>query len=697
MQPDLSQMSDEELMALANGGGQQGAGTAPAAPAAPNLSQMSDEQLQQLAQGGRVQTSQDEFFNYYSDGSKALRVNISNNPQAAAKAAEMDMADSSFNNSLGALAIGAGDGLLMGGGDELLAMGDPEEQARLHAAKLYLRENYPVASTIGNIGGSIASFLPVGRLASMAAKGVGLGLKGINAANAGAGILQGTAAGALDTNEDRVAGAEMGALFSLAGEAGGAAIASRLAKRGAPGQADQAVFDNYVNPNEGGRLLSEAESTGVPLMPVDVDPGLAGLGYFAGAHSTEAKSAMRNALNARDRSQGGRLVSAIDQNFAGEADIVSLGKTIRGEGSAAADPFYKAAYAAPAPITDKPLNEILNTPAMKKALQKAKEMAENRREDWGETVGRFNRLGNFELKKGATFETLDKAKRGIDTILRKPEYRDAFGRLNVKDDEVRSIVDAQQALVTRMRELNPDYAKALDEYTPYGQRAEALDVGSKVITAANTNAKQIKSALDSLKTPEELEAFRIGAANKLIDVVKRNKRAANPWENVVTDDMQERLRVIFPEIAVDKINTLAQFEDTMRATRQDLIGGSATQGRQVLNRNLEAQTEAAPGILARTAEVGAAVATSGVSLLPQLIRTGRLKASDAAKLETVRNQEALAKDLAPILMETDPKKARKALDGILDRVDTYNRKSQKARRTGASVGAAVGTGILAQQ
>jgi arginine decarboxylase-like protein len=101
--------------------------------------------------------------------------------------------------------------------------------------------------------------------------------------------------------------------------------------------------------------------------------------------------------------------------------------------------------------------------------------------------------------------------------------------------------------------------------------------------------------------------------------------------------------------------------------------------------------------LARTAEVGAAVATNGVSLLPQLIRTGRLKASDAAKLETVKNQEALAKDLAPILMETDPKKAREALNDILDRVDTYNRKSQQTRRTGASVGAAVGTGILAEQ
>lgn len=688
MQPDVSKMTNEELMAMVGGGGQP--------PASGGVSQMSNDQLQQLAQGGRVPTGQDEIFTYYSDGSKSLRVNIGGNPQAAAEAAKMDMADSSFNNPLGALAISAGDGFMMGGGDELLAMGDPEKQARLHAQKLYLRENYPIASTLGSIGGGIASFVPVGRLASMAAKGVGLAAKGIGAANAGAGILQGTAAGALDSNEDRATGAQLGALFSLAGEAGGRAIAGRLAARNAPAAADRAIAEAVSDPAAARGVLTEAERLGSPAALADASPTLRSLAGQTVSRSEDAGRLATDAIGGRDTDAITRAVATVDSKLAKETNVVTLGKSIRDEGSAAVDDLYKDAYSRAAPVADPDLNAILKRPAVKQGLEYAKTIAANRGKDWSKMGVDLDAQGNIVLKKGASFDSLDMVKRGIDDYM--DTFRNEVTGVVEQNNTTRAVEAARSALVTRMRELNPDYGSALDTYMPFGARASALERGGKALTATSVNAKQIAESVGKLSA-DELSAFQIGAANNIIDTLKKAKDNADPFQFFRSSDMRERLAAIFPDKADElaDIKSVVDMEGYMRRTKEALLGGSATQGRQVASRAFEAQTEAAPGILARTAEVGAAVATSGVSLLPQLVRNGRLKASDAAKLETVRNQEALAKDLAPILMETNPRKAREALDGILARVDTYNRKSQQTRRTGSSVGAAVGAGVLAEQ
>ena len=678
MERDFSKMTDEELFAILQTG-PQAPGQQPAAPqAAPDMTQMSEADLRDLAAGG------------------PLRVTIGRPRPKPEDDIVVSTAAKMADNPLGVLALNAADGFLMGGGDELASGGDPERMAQLHALKLKMREESPIASTIGNIAGGIASFVPAGRLASMAAKGVGLGLKGINAANAGVGILQGTAAGALDSNEDRGTGAQLGALFSLAGEAGGAALASRLAKRGAPGAADTAIAEAVTDPAAARGVLTEAERLGSPAALADASPTLRSLAGQTVSRSEDAGRLATDAIGGRDTDAINRAVATVDSKLAKETNVEALGKSIRSEGTVAVDDLYKAAYAAPAPITDKALKGILARPAVRRGLALAQEAAENRGEKWSETVGVFNRLGEFEFKKGATFKTLDTLKRGIDDYM--DTFRNEVTGVVEQNNTTRAVEAARSDLVKRMRELNPDYGNALDTYAPFGARASALERGGKALTATSVNAKQIGETVGALST-DELAAFQIGAANKIIDTLKKAKDNADPFQFFRSADMRERLGAIFPDKAGElaDIKSVVDMEGVMRRTKEALLGGSATQGRQVASRAFEAQAEAAPGILARTAEVGAAVATSGVSLLPQLIRTGRLKASDAAKLETVRNQEALAKDLAPILMETDPKRARKALDDILDRVDTYNRKSQQTRRTGASVGAAVGTGILAEQ
>jgi len=333
-----------------------------------------------------------------------------------------------------------------------------------------------------------------------------------------------------------------------------------------------------------------------------------------------------------------------------------------------------------------------------KGLAFAREEAGNRGLDWKGMGIDLNDQGEVVLKKGATFRSLDMAKRGIDDYI-DANFRNPVTGEFISTNASRAVLDAREALVGRMKTLNPTYADALATYEPFAARASALKRGASAVDAGSLNPKQVAEMTTKMDA-DELAAFQIGAANKIIDKIRRPSEHADTFKPFTGEDMKLRLQAIFPDKAdaLADLTSQTELETLMRSTREAVIKGSQTQPRQMASRAFDAASEAAsPGILARATDVAAAVATSGVSLLPQLVRSGRLKAAEAAKLETVQNQAKLAEDLAPILLENNPAKARKALDDILSNVKNYNQKKQRIVRTGTSVGAAAGTGILAQQ
>lgn len=128
----------------------------------------------------------------------------------------------------GAYFIGASNALLSGGLDEIAgAMGLDAEA--IQAGKEALRQRYPASSFAGEVTGQVLQAIPMVR----GATAVGLGARGI----AGAEIVQGAAYGAGESNEDRLTGAGVGALGTLAGQQ----VASRFIEPGV-----RAVIDRLV-------------------------------------------------------------------------------------------------------------------------------------------------------------------------------------------------------------------------------------------------------------------------------------------------------------------------------------------------------------------------------------------------------------------------------------------------------------------
>jgi hypothetical protein len=605
------------------------------------------------------------------------------------------VAGSMADTSYGAGAVGIANGVLLGGLDELASGGDPERMAQIDAYKRYTSENSPIASTLGNIAGGVTSFLPVGRGINAAAKATQLSPTVARLVQGGANVALGATAGALENNEDRKTGALIGGGTALLGDVAGNYIGGKLAGRlaEAPSGAESLIAENVVNPVLARETLDQADNLGLPATLADADPGARSLAYNAITNSAEAGQRGRQTLLGRDRASGSRAVLAVDSNLAAETNVVKLGKDITGKAVLEAAPIKQTAFAKMSPVADPELNSLLQRPSAKAGLAKAQNIAKEEGRDWKSLGVDLDAEGNIVLKEGASWESLDYMRRGIDSHI--DTYRNDAGKLVYdRGGELRGVLKTRGELVDRMRGLNGDYGDYLDTLSPAMSQAEQLTLGGKAIMSPKTNAKEIAEHIKDL-SPEDLDSYRIGVANKIIDQMKRKGRNQDPWEMLRGDDMQERLKVVFPEADVSNINTRADFEDLMRETKRNLIDGSQTDPRRLVSDSFAAQA-GQPGILARATEAGAAFMTSGVSLLPSLVRQGSLSFKNAGKLEAVRNQEALAKELQPILLETDPKKAKAALDKILAKVDTFDKVKKTSKEVGRSAGAGAMTGILAQ-
>ncbi len=633
------------------------------------------------------------------------------------------------DNPVGAAVIGAANGITLGGLDELIGATSGMTTAEADALKRYFSDNYGTSYTLGNIAGGVAGAVPMVRGAGAAATALGAGARGVRAAQAGANILGGTAAGALESNQDRGTGALLGGGMALGGDLLGTYLGGKIAPRlfDAPTKAEQAVVDNLVNPDAARGVLAEGERLGMPVLPVDADPGLRGLGYFSRANSAQADRTLDATLTARNDAAKGRAVLAVEQNLAPVTDVKKLGKDIQGAARLEAAPLKERAFAQQPPVDDPVISEILQTPTGRQALERARKIAADERRDPDElglvwqtvrgpdetvtrTIQKPGPLGEpiqtteqvpvpgrardqIVALKGSSWETLDYMRRGLDAVL-DSRRNPITGKLEYdRAGETTAIEKLRRDFSQRMRTLNEDYGAYVDTLAGPYSNAEQLRLGSKFM-APELNAAQLQEVVSGL-SGDQLEYYRLAAGNALID---RLKRPGNSWNTLRSDkniDLDEKLRVLFPGEKLDKINELADFERLMQKTKDRIVGNSDTQIRQNVQESVSAGAANNTGALA--AETAMSVATGGKSaILTSLVRMGRLGFKDAQRLEQVRANEALANDLLPILTEADPAKATKMINDILKKADTYNKKTGRLRVDSGAAGAAATRPILAE-
>jgi hypothetical protein len=146
--------------------------------------------------------------------------------------------------------------------------------------------------------------------------------------------------------------------------------------------------------------LHDAARLNLPYTLADAAPQLRTLAGSVVRKSPDAHAMAEKTFLPRALGQADRAVEAIDTHLAPITDIEARAADIRKGAQKAAQPFYDAAYARPAPV-DPQIAQMLNTPAGKAALKDAHTIALNRGMNPNELGFIVDDAGNVGLQSEA--------------------------------------------------------------------------------------------------------------------------------------------------------------------------------------------------------------------------------------------------------------------------------------------------------
>lgn len=612
-----------------------------------------------------------------------------------------------------------GDASRLIGGALGMVTGDPSlsSNARRMMGRELAKSPYR-GSTAGKIVGGLLATAPT----AMAPGGV---------------LAQGALAGGLLTDDPNGIGlardAAIGAIANKAGEQVGRRVLAPIAERVGRTNAARTIGETVAGMlprgmplpprapriSRGERIVSkatpdiaairakvqEAADLKLPFALADADPRLQALGGSVARFSPDAKAIAEQNFNPRALGQADRAVNAIDEYLAPITDIKARSTNIIEGGKPTYGPLYDAAYAAP-PITSPRLEQILNTPAGREAVARANTIAANEfrdpkamgfvLDDAGNTLleptipmslTTVGREGGAPIQQpGFTTQSLDYVKRGIDDIL-EPQRNEITGKLNL-DEGGSAINGVQRALLDEMDNLNPDYKAARAAYAQYAKQAEALNTGHQVLPRGTLPQRDFEAIL-ARQTPETLPEARRGYATALADQVDRARLSANPYEAIYGSSQQQgKLATIFPEGA-PKFDRLYNIEKVMAATRNEALGGSQTQPRNIADQMF--QNNALNG----AADAGIQVLTGGgVPGATKVLGMAARAIKDRSNLGLLGARQK-ADELAPALFDTNNQQTILSYLDELIRKQAEQRARDKAYRSaGGLLGVPVAAGAL---
>lgn len=355
----------------------------------------------------------------------------------------------------------------------------------------------------------------------------------------------------------------------------------------------QKLAEDNVHPFEAAQELQAAAKNGQPMMLADMGDNTRALAADVARQPGAARDIGLNAV--RDRqigdnpfgtntvpSQSQRVQTAISRDLGPVTDPIAASQALDQQARAAAAPLYEKAYSnGGSPVFHTQIEDLLQRPSMQKALANARNIAaeEGRNPDTlGLVLGKDNMLVKVDKP---TWQTFDYIKRGLDDVVE--SYRDPVtGKLNL-DTQGRAVNNTLRDFLSRMDEVNPDYAAARAAYAGPASMKEALNTGSE---ALNWPANQIRARIANMSQAEK-DQFWLGMRSALAQKAAATNDGVNVVRTLVGSGAK---RDALAEAAGGKANienfmrTLER-EQQMNATYGKVTGGSPTAANLIENAN----------------------------------------------------------------------------------------------------------------
>jgi hypothetical protein len=417
------------------------------------------------------------------------------------------------------------------------------------------------------------------------------------------------------------------------------------------------LAQDHIDPQSAADLLHAGAANGTQTALADLGPNTRALAGHVSRQPGAARDIAVNFTRDRQLGQGDRIQAAVGRDLGPTTDTYAESDRLLQQARATAGPLYDKFHALPSRTSDE-LQSLINTPAGKVALAKARTIALNDRVDPNKLGFTLNDQGEVALAKNPSPQTLDYVKQGIDDALE--DYRSQLtGKLNLTPLG-RSIENVRKNFVGEMDRLYPgDYKAARQAYAGPVQLRDALQDGRD---ALHKTPAQINQRLQNLSDAEH-QQYALGLRSAISDSLNKAGDYADKARKLIgTPEKRAVLQQVF-----SKDSDVGRFLDTIgqegagNETYATVNSGSHTQ--RLASEDAFNSDE---NLLAAAGHVGHALATGNpLRLLP-------LAAGNAFKFGVGNAAQRAREDAASMLFTTSPNDFL----GALKKAETVNSANQ---------------------
>ena len=564
--------------------------------------------------------------------------------------------------------------------------------AGLRQAKQRFGEQYPIGSTLAEMGGALPTMLLGGagfaglaaRAPSIAARFSPLttGLTGAAATGGATGAI--TGAGEAEPGQRMAGAARGGATGTVLGPTGQVAtkaVSGVVSKglemgRSAIGadptktfrdRADvkllQALRRDGLSPKDAADRLRSIQAGGYKPETI-VEIGGKNTRALADVVSKYpgASQVAEELAEQRMAGQAGRVISDFERVFGRKESALDVADDLISRRNLSSGPLYQQAYREGGVIQDPRIDKLMELNAFKDAYKTARELAELDGVNLPANVQDLKQIGGFDLR------TLDYIKRGLDDVL----YVRATPISGTGKQVIAKLKEKRREFVDIVDEVGPDsYRAARQAFAGPTEVRDAIEAGQKFTRLSPSQLERDFAKL----SPAEKEGFQLGVLESIRQNVDRGADGSDVLRRVwASPEKRKQLQVIVGnDQFMDLSNSLAR-ENIIRRTDVTMTRGSQTMERQLGQREFEGTDE----------------------LIPLIRQRGLVGGAGEYALRTMTGPgQPTAEALAPTLFSTDAQRQMQELMR-LQSVDELLRR--RAAQMGGAVGTATGTqaGLLGE-
>ena len=317
----------------------------------------------------------------------------------------------------------------------------------------------------------------------------------------------------------------------------------------------------------------------------------------------------RQAITGRTERAAQDIVAALD-NSLGTPEGVTAARTAIRQGSAAArgnayDDAYRAAidYADP---RGQAIENIVKTRVPQSAIAEANALMRAEGNSSSQILARVADDGSVVFEQLPDVRQLDYITRGLNEVA---DQADGAGKLGGTTAKGRAYQSLSSEIRDTLRDLVPEYGKALETAADPIRRSKAVELGSKLLSPAMTR-DQVDQAVSGMTSPER-DALAQGVRSRLDDLMANVARTVQDGDAGAREaikaikDLSSRANREKLTAAIGEARANALFDEIDRAAtsfdlRASVADNSRTYARQATDQRVKDMT--APGAIGTAAQ-----------------------------------------------------------------------------------------------